>query len=203
MGTAPNSGLVAIVYHLIELGTRVSKRITDLSSAADHVPSDAVKKIKIDLPAIVDILRAIQFNIKSEAFDDETQSSLAQIINECLAETQRLDNILREALGPAVNATADRRKQAADVTSHHPDIQSIASSMSSVARNLSSRQVIDGLTSLNIEFSLPLGSPFWVVPHERNLFFVGRDKTLTEITNALAASDSQPRATLLGQGGMG
>lgn len=46
--------------------------------------------------------------------------------------------------------------------------------------------------------------PFWIVPFDRNISFVGRNETFTEIDQAFEVKDgSQPRAALCGLGGIG
>lgn len=46
--------------------------------------------------------------------------------------------------------------------------------------------------------------PFWLVPFDRNISFVGRNETFTEIDQTFEVKDgSQPKAALCGLGGIG
>ncbi|RTE85083.1 hypothetical protein BHE90_000330 [Fusarium euwallaceae] len=196
-------GLVAGIIQLVELSTKVTKRLVDFSSAAlqDDMPQ-AFKQIKTALPLIVADLQRIQADGSYAATQD--QAALHSVVQGCLSETQELDMILEKALPSAEDSSWERRKKALISLKYDKKIDKIAAAMNSYIGILTLHQVVDLSHNFKLENVPSYQESYWLVPYDKNPSFVGRDHIFKEIESALTVEEGvQPKTALYGLGGIG
>ncbi|RMJ17758.1 hypothetical protein CDV36_002616 [Fusarium kuroshium] len=196
-------GLVAGIIQLVELSTKVTKRLVDFSSAAlqDDMPQ-AFKQIKTALPLIVADLQRIQADGSYAATQD--QAALHSVVQGCLSETQELDMILEKALPSAEDSSWERLKKALISLKYDKKIDKIAAAMNSYIGILTLHQVVDLSHNFKLENLPSYQESYWLVPYDKNPSFVGRDHIFKEIESALTVEEGvQPKTALYGLGGIG
>ncbi|KAK7418269.1 hypothetical protein QQX98_004054 [Neonectria punicea] len=198
-------GLAAAIIQLVEISNTITKRLIDFDSIGpDGDPPQAFKQIRTTLPLIVDGLQRMQSQIAAGHIVAQTQAALHSVVQSCLSETQELNRILDKALPSDEASSWERRKKALASLKYDKKIEKIAGAMNGYINTLIFYQVVDISHNLKVEQPPPYQKPFWLVPFDRNVSFVGRDAIFDRMERELSVEEGgQPKAALCGLGGIG
>ncbi|KAL8674025.1 MAG: hypothetical protein Q9168_001557 [Polycauliona sp. 1 TL-2023] len=199
-------GLASAVVSLIDIGTKVAKRLKELSETGDipHVFRD----IKTRLPLILTIVTRTQH----ETYDIslEAQESFEDVVRQCFDQASQIYEILSKVVVDHGDSRVKKTLKAGISLIEEKRVQRIAAGLRDnvqLLTFLSVTPVEKGKSASSSERrpSVPLPSyasatGLFVVPFERDEHFIGRASSL----QAIAASfEHQNRVAIAGMGGVG
>ena len=192
-------GLAAAIVQFVDVGSRIVKRLSDFSNHSDQIPK-AFRQVKTELPLIIDGVRRIQDQVKSNDISPTSQEALLPVLRECQDAAQKLDGLLEDILPSATASSWERKKKAIASFAHDSKVQDIAETLGKYLRVLTFHQVINDSPAQDQRQN----KSSWLVPFDRNPAFVGRDGIFSAIDEALKVREgSQPKVALCGLGGIG
>ncbi|KAK1830481.1 short-chain dehydrogenase [Podospora conica] len=192
-------GLVAAIVQFVDVGSRIVKRLSDFNNNLDQIPK-AFRQVKTELPLIIDGVRRIQDQVKSNDISPTSQEALLPVLRECQDAAQKLEGLLEHILPPVTASSLERKLKAIASLRHDSKVQDIAATLGKYVRVLTFHQVTNNSPAQDQQ----QGRASWLVPFDRNPAFVGRDGTFSAIDEALKVKEgSQPKAALCGLGGIG
>lgn len=199
-------GLAAAILQFIDVANKVVARLSDFGDAIEQAPR-AFRQIHTELPLIIDCLRRIKVQDNEGILDTLTRNALGPVVQECYKETERLRDLLADILPSAQASSWERRVKAVKSLGSDKKVENIADALAKYVKTLTFHQVLaNSATARAPSQPQPVApwKPFWLVPYDRNLSFVGRDDIFDEIEKTFSVpQDSQPKAALCGLGGIG
>lgn len=197
--------VIAAIVQLGEVGVKVTRRISDFTSAAlADSPPRAFKQILTVLPLITSGLEHLKTDVSAGHLDASGKEALASVVKSCLSDIQDLDSVLDKVL-PSVGASR-RERYTKTLASFRYDkkVEEIVKTIYSYLEPLTFHQVAHISPRPKSEKLIPAQKAFWLVPFDRNASFVGRDAIFEEIEEQLKVpTGSQPKAVICGLGGIG
>ncbi|KAH0543478.1 hypothetical protein FGG08_002243 [Glutinoglossum americanum] len=104
-------GIVANIIQLVDLGSRVLKRLEEYQSDLGEIP-EVFLHIKTELPVLLDALRQTKTAIDTGCMQDETKKALLPAVEGCGVQIKALDNVIAEVLPVSDDSWARRRRKA-------------------------------------------------------------------------------------------
>jgi len=204
-------GLAAAIVQFVDIGAKIVKRLSDFSNNIEEIPK-AFRQIKTQLPLIIDGVRRIQDQVKSNDINPSSEEALLPVLRECQEAAQRLEELLEHILPPATASFLQRRTKAIVSLRYDSKVQDIAETLANYVsvltfhQSVSNRQIISNHQVVAGSNPAPnrQQSLSWLVPFDRNPAFVGRDGIFGAIDDALKVKEGNPpKAALCGLGGIG
>ena len=203
--------LVSSIVQLIDFGTKLIGRLNEFGSDLQGIPK-SFAAIKSRLPLLLDSLRRTKAQSQSQGVSDITAEALIAVINECLSQIERLDNLLTKVLPAKGSSDWSRRWKALRSLAHDHALQEVQAALSrciesllfyqssqnlELTHGLSLRQVAEPATVPPLQPSTPV----FGLPFDRNTDFVGREAILSEIEAGVGRG--RRCVALTGIGGIG
>jgi len=203
--------LAAAIVQFVDVGAKIVKRLSDFSNNIDEIPK-AFRQIKTQLPLIINGVRRIQDQVKSNDINPSSEEALLPVLREFQEAAQRLEELLERILPPATASSLQRRTKAIASLRYDSKVQDIAETLAKYVsvltfhQSVSNRQVLSNHQVVTGSNSAPnwQHNLSWLVPSDRNPAFVGRVGIFSAIDDALKVKEGrQPKAALCGLGGIG
>lgn len=197
-------GLANAVVTFVEFGTKVTKRIKQLSEAGD-IP-DAFRDIKTRLPLIIDIIvhTQPQGDNKSPEFED----AFKEVVRQSYKQVAQLDEILRKVTVTKGDSFLKKTKKAGASVVEESRVQKIAAALKDNVQLLTSLNVRSEekerppvkrwLTEALPSYKEATGA--FLLPFTRDEQFIGRESHLETIASNFS---TETRVAVSGIGGVG
>ena len=197
-------GVATAVIAFVDLGTKVTKRLAELSKAGD-IP-EAFRSIETRLPFIISLIDRTQHG--ADHLSPEAEEAFKKVIRQCFDQVNQLGEILQKVRISKSDSRLRRLVRASVSVVEEGRVRSIAAAL---------RDNIQLLTFFNITPaekerpqakrtpSEPLPSyasatGVFLVPFSRDEQFIGRDSNLSSIASAFG---KHKRVAISGIGGVG
>ena len=197
-------GLASAIVTFVSLGTRIAKRIKQLSEAGD-IP-EVFRDIRTRLPLLISIVVRTQHETGS--LSPEAKEALEVVVRQCFEQVTQLDDILKKVMVSKTDSRIKKTVRAGISLVEEGRVQRIATAL---------RDNVQLLTFLNVtptekerpkserRPSEPLPSyvsatGLFLVPFSRDSRFVGRESILGSIDLSF---NTQSRVAVSGIGGVG
>ena len=198
------AGLASAIVTFVDLGTKLARRMKELSEAGD-IP-EVFRDVRTRLPLIISIIGSTQNGTKNLSPDAE--GVFQEVVRRCFEQVSQLDEILNKVIVSKGDSRLRRAVKAGISLVEEHRIQRIATAL---------RDNVQLLTSLNItpeekerpqaERRLSEAPPSYnsatrvfFVPFSRDEHFVGRESSLQSIALGFG---TQNRVAISGMGGVG
>lgn len=199
-------GLASAVFTLIDIGTKVAKRLKELSETGD-IP-DVFRDIKTRLPLILSIVARTQH--ETQHLSLEAQEALEEVVRQCFEQASQLHEILKRVVVAHGDSRLKKTVKATLSLVEEKRLQRIAAGLRDNVQLLASLSVnpvekVKSTPASGRRPSVPLtsytsASGLFVVPFTRDEYFVGRASNLRSIAESF---ETQCRVALAGMGGVG
>ncbi|KAL8994685.1 MAG: hypothetical protein Q9169_005415 [Polycauliona sp. 2 TL-2023] len=199
-------GLASAIVSLIDIGTKVAKRLKELSETGD-VP-DVFRDIKTRLPLILSIVTRTQnetYNLSREA-----QESFEDVVRQCSEQASHLHEILKKVAVAQGDSKFKKTVKVGISLVEEKRVQRVAMGLRDNIQLLTFLSVtpVEKGKSTSVserQPSVPLPSyasatGLFVVPFARDEHFIGRASSLQSIA---ASFENQARVAIAGMGGVG
>ncbi|KAI4182884.1 MAG: hypothetical protein L6R41_005720 [Letrouitia leprolyta] len=197
-------GLATAVITFVDFGTKVAKRIKQLSEAGD-IP-DAFRDIKTRLPLIIDII--VHTQPQADNKSPEFEEAFKEVVRQSYNQVAQLDEILKKVTVTKGDSLLRRTVKAGASVVEEGRVQKIAAAL---------KDNVQLLTSLNVKSEEKERPPVkrWVtepppsykettgsflLPFTRDEQFIGREKHLETIASNFS---TETRVAVSGIGGVG
>ena len=104
-------GIVASIAQLIDIGTKVLKRLSDLHSAAKQLPK-TLRDVQVELPLLLHVLKHVEQEVEQGQMKPDAQQSILPIFKASLAEIESLDAILKSNASAVAGSRLGKLKKA-------------------------------------------------------------------------------------------
>ena len=197
-------GLAAAVVNFVELGSKITKRLRELSEAGD-VP-EVFRDIRTRLPLLTSIIVYTQHC--TENLSPEARQALEKVVSECFEQVTQLDDVLRKVVISRGDSRIKKTFKAVVSLVEEGRVQRIATALRDNVQLLTFLNVApaeDGRPPAERRPSEPLLSHpdalgIFLVPFSRDEHFVGRSGILQLIDSNFEKDD---RVAISGIGGVG
>ncbi|KAI4255045.1 MAG: hypothetical protein L6R42_006933, partial [Xanthoria sp. 1 TBL-2021] len=199
-------GLASAVFTLMDIGTKVAKRLKELSETGD-IP-DVFRDIKTRLPLILSIVARTQHETQNLSL--EAQEALEEVVRQCFEQASQLHDILKKVEVAQGDSRLKRTVKATLSLVEEKRLQRIAAGLRDNVQLLTFLSVTPvekgkSTSALERRPSVPLTSytratGLFVVPFTRDEHFIGRASSLDSIA---ASFETQNRVAIAGMGGVG
>ncbi|KAL8724301.1 MAG: hypothetical protein Q9181_006890 [Wetmoreana brouardii] len=197
-------GFASAVITFVHIGTKVVKRLKELSEAGD-IP-EVFRDIRTRLPLLTSVVVHTQH--KADSLSPEAREALEEIVRQCFGQVKQLDELLKKVAVSVHDSSFKKSIRAAISLVEEGRVQRIATAL---------RDNVQLLTFLDVTptekerpqaerwASEPLPSyasvaGLFLVPFSRDEQFVGRQEVLRLIASSFEA---QSRVAISGIGGIG
>jgi hypothetical protein len=120
----------ALIVQFVDFGNKVLGRLVEFRQSATEVPK-TFRKIKRQLPLLIDTLRRTQNQANAGHVREETAKALKPVVEGCLANVKQLEDILVKELPLEKDSTWNRRIKALTSLVHDKTVQQITSDLDS------------------------------------------------------------------------
>jgi hypothetical protein len=204
-------GLVSAIVQFVDFGSKIVSRLNEYREAGNNVPK-TFQKISVDLPLVINNLRRTKDQADAGEISDETANVLRPVLEACLLQTKRLEDLLEKALPVEGDSTWRRRKRAVASLADGKAVQKTMSELEAHLAHLLYSQVLNipaprgdtvahetsQLSRLNTQNGR---QPRFMVKFVRDRNFIGREDIIKEIDRRFL--DRQPCVAIAGVGGVG
>ncbi|MCJ1380713.1 hypothetical protein MMC17_003821 [Xylographa soralifera] len=195
-------GLVATIIQLVDFGTKLILRLREASERIGEVPA-GFADISIRLPLLIDCLNRIKDD--AGGLSETTRTALSPVIGSCLDQVKRLDDILVKVTPRLEDSDWRIGKKTIKGLGLEGKVQKIDATIKDNIQILTLYQsikspLVSSQWTAVLSAALPVASPIFMVPFERDSNFVGRGDILAQIDKRFA---DHSRAALAGIGGVG
>lgn len=197
-------GLASAIITFVNIGTRIARRIRELSEAGDT--PDVFRDIRTRLPLLISIV--IRTQHETDNLSPEAEEAFEEVVRQCFEQVSQLDEILKKVMISKGDSRLKKTVRAGISLVEEGRVQRIATAL---------RDNVQLLTFLNVtpaekerpqterRPSEPLPSYMsatgvFLVPFSRDARFVGRESNLRSIDSCFA---TQSRVAISGIGGVG
>ena len=197
-------GLASAIITFVNIGTRISRRIKELSEAGDT--PDVFRDIKTRLPLLISIVVRTQH--ETHKLSPEAEEAFEEVVRQCYEQVSQLDEVLKKVMISKGDSRLKKTVRAGISLVEEGRVQRIATAL---------RDNVQLLTFLNVtpaekerpkterRPSEPLPSYMsatgvFLVPFSRDARFVGRESNLHSIDSCFA---THSRVAICGIGGVG
>lgn len=197
-------GLASAILTFVGIGTRIARRIKELSEAGD-IP-DVFRDIRTRLPLLISIVVRTQDG--TENLSLEAKEAFEAVVRECFEQVSQLDEVLKKVMISKGDSRLKKTLKAGISLVEEGRIQRIAIALrdnvelltllnvtpSEKARPVSERRPSEPLPSYMSATGL------FLLPFSRDARFVGRESNLRLIDSSFG---TQSRVAISGIGGVG
>lgn len=197
-------GLASAIVTFVGIGTRIARRIRELSEVGD-IP-DVFRDIRTRLPLLMSIV--VRTEHGTDNLSPEAEEAFEEVVRQCFEQFRQLDEVLEKVMISKGDSRLKKAVKAAVSLVEEGRIQRIAIAL---------RDNVELLTLLNVtpaekgrpkserRPSEPLPSYMsatgvFLVPFSRDARFVGRESNLRSIGSSFG---TQSRVAISGIGGVG
>ena len=198
------AGLASAIITFVEIGTKIVKRMKELSEAG-AIP-EVFRDIRTRLPLIISIVVSTRHRTKNLSPEDE--GAFEEVVRQCFEQVSQLDEILKKVIASEGDSRLKKTVRAGISVLEEGRVHRIASSL---------KDNVQLLLFLNVtpaekekpkagrrpsEAPPPLNSAkgVFLVPFSRDERFVGRESSLQSIASSFG---TQNRVAISGIGGVG
>ncbi|KAL8911084.1 MAG: hypothetical protein Q9171_003674 [Xanthocarpia ochracea] len=199
-------GLASAVVTLIDVGTKVAKRLTELSQTGD-IP-DVFRDIKTRLPLILSIVMRTQNG--THHLSPPAQDAFEEVVRQCFEQASQLNEILNKVVVAKGDSRLKKTVKAGVSLVEEARVQRIATGLRDNVQLLTFLSVTPVVvekaeSALERRPSVLLPSyasatGVFLVPFTRDEHFIGRASSLKSIS---ASFENQNRVAISGMGGVG
>ncbi|KAJ4253862.1 hypothetical protein NW762_010258 [Fusarium torreyae] len=196
-------GFAAAIVQLIEVSTKITKRLIEFNSGdLENEPPKFFKKIMNILPIITEGLRSLQSNI--DHISPDAQDSLRAVVQDCYKDILELHNILDKVLPSTKASSWEKIRKVVASLKYEKDVEEISQGVDRSIEALNFYQIAKISQNCQVEQPSSTQKTYWIVPFDRNPSFVNRSAVFDEIQKAFEVEEGvQPKAALYGLGGIG
>lgn len=197
-------GLASAIVTFVNLGTKIARRIRELSETGDT--PDVFRDIKTRLPLLISIVVRTQH--ETDKLSPEAEEAFEEVVRQCYEQVSQLDEVLKKVMISKGDSRLKKTVRAGISLVEEGRVQRIAQAL---------RDNVQLLTLLNItpaekerpqterRPSEPLPSYMsatgvFLVPFSRDARFVGRESNIRSIDSCFR---TQSRVAISGIGGIG
>lgn len=197
-------GLASAIVTFISIGTKIAKRMKELSEAGD-IP-EVFRDIRTRLPLVISIV--VRTQSRTDDLSSEAEEAFEEVVRQCFEQVGQLDEILKKVTISKTDSRLKKSVRAGISLVEEGRVQRIATAL---------RDNVQMLTFLNVTLaengrpkaerrpSEPLPSymsakGLFLVPFGRDAQFVGRESNLRSIASSFG---TQSRVAISGIGGVG
>lgn len=197
-------GLASAIVSFIDIGTKIAKRMKELSEAGD-IP-EVFRDIRTRLPLILSVVVSTRQGINN--LSSEAEGAFEEVVRRCLEQVSQLDKILDKMTVSKGDSRLKKAFMAGISLVEEGRIQRIATALrdnvqlliflnvtpAEKGRPRAERTLSEALPSYNSATGV------FLVPFTRDERFVGRESTLRSIALSFG---TQNRVAISGIGGVG
>ena len=197
-------GLASAIVTFVDIGTKIAKRMKEMSEAGD-IP-EVFRDIKTRLPLIISIVVSTQHG--TENLSPEAEAAFGEVLTQCFQQVNQLDKILervtiskgdsrfKKTVKVAISLVEERRIQriATALRDHVQLLVFLNVTPAEKGRSRAERRPSEALPSYNSATGV------FLVPFSRDEQFVGRESSLQSIDLGF---ETQNRVAISGIGGVG
>ena len=122
-------GLISSIVSLVEIGSRVARRLKEFKEEADEL-SGTLQSIKVRLPLIIDVVQRIQRQVQDEMVGEATAQALMPVVEACKKTgLPRLRQSSLRSCPPKAPHLGERHVMAVMIFSYDKDIEQISTSL--------------------------------------------------------------------------
>ena len=198
------AGLASAIITFIDIGTKIVKRINELSETGD-IP-ETFRDIRTRLPLIISIVAGTRHGTQNLSPEDER--AFREVVRQCFEQVSQLDEILKKVIVSKGDSRLKKTVKAGISVLEEGRVHRIASSLrdnvqlllffnvtpAEKERPKAERRPSEPLPSYNSATGV------FLVPFSRDEQFVGRESSLQSIASSFGA---QNRVAISGIGGVG
>lgn len=200
-------GLLASCSQLIEYGGAVVKRLHDFMTNVKELPP-CFAHINNQLPMLMGIVDSLQKRAGNGDFTSKIQHDLERVIEALDKELKGLDAVLSNILPSARASTWEKGVKAVKSVAAQKRVENFAQVIQNYMISLNAFQLERLITSLEEQrlehqsiLPTPARKPIWMLEHDSDEDFVGREEILRIIEQQFATTVN--RVVLAGIGGVG
>ncbi|KAL8897618.1 MAG: hypothetical protein Q9207_007124 [Kuettlingeria erythrocarpa] len=197
-------GLAAAIVTFVDIGTKIAKRVKELSDTGD-IPS-VFRDIKTRLPLIIDIIA--QTKSETDNRSPEAQQALKEVVSQSLTQVGQLDEILKKVTVSKGESLLRKTVKAGASLVEERRVQKIAAALKDNVQlltlfNAKTAEKDKPALKRWASEALPSYSDVtgvFLLPFTRDEQFVGRESQLQSIASSF---ETQSRVAVSGIGGVG
>ena len=197
-------GLASSIITFVSLGTRIAKRIRELSEAGD-VP-EVFRDIKTRLPLLISIVVRTQDETKDLSL--EALQAFEEVVRSCFQQVSQLDDILKKVMISKGDSRLKKTVRAGISLVEEGRVQRIATALMDNVQLLTFLNVTPAekdrpKTERRPSEPLPSyvsATGLFLVPFSRDARFIGRENDLQSIDSSFGVHS---RVAISGIGGVG
>lgn len=187
---------VSAISGLIDISSKVVKRLNDFQSKAHDIPQ-AFQHVKNILPVTIKGLDQSRVKAQSGIMDSETQKALLPALKGCEDQIRRIDEILETVLPVNENSSWDKIKKSLRSLSKDKEVRDLLKDLDRYVLNFTFH------TASSASTVVPPPRPMQqviMIPTKRDPKFVDRTEILSKVESNLKLYG---RAAIAGIGGVG
>jgi hypothetical protein len=204
-------GLVSAIVQFVDFGSKIVGRLNEYREAGNNVPK-TFQKISVDLPLVINNLERTKNQADAGEISDETANVLKPVLESCLKQTKRLEELLGKALPAAGDSTWRRRKKAFASLADGNAVQRIMSELESHLPHLlyslalnrpapSGQAIVHGTSQALRPNTESRRQPCFMLKFAQEENFIGREDIIKEIDRRFM--ERRPCVAIAGVGGVG
>lgn len=132
-------GLVSSIVQFVDFSSKIVHRLNEFHSSLDEVPK-SFRDIKIELPLLVDTLERTKKQTEDGCFSKNTQEAIWGVVQGCLLQVERLNDVLEETLPTKGDSSWRRGKKALLSISQEKNVQQITTTFRNYVQTLTYHQ---------------------------------------------------------------
>lgn len=188
--------LVATIGTLIDLSTRLMKRLIEYQRSVQSLPK-TFKGLETKLPLILNTLKRISTHAKNGGVDEETKLLLEPIVHSCLVRIEALDEILAKIAPNPNDCVFERSIKATLSLRHEKEIEKL---MKDITEYLAILTLHSAAFATQLAQTQKVDKPVFMLPYPRDTAYLDRPDISLAIATVL---QSERFVTLCGTGGVG
>ncbi len=194
------AALVGNIVQLIDFSIKIVGRLDDFREKYDKTPM-LFSNIRIRLPLLIDSLTRSRNGIVEGTIAKEGDEALAAVLEGCLAQITKCNEILNKVLPTKGDSWITRSKKAFQSLYHERDMESIRENLQDYIQALTLHHVVSpiGQGAPKIELKSETSTCFQI-PNCRVSRFIGREDVLNNIEGQFKAGSA---VVIQGMGGQG
>ena len=197
-------GLASAILTFVSIGTRIARRIRELSEAGD-IP-EVFRDIRTRLPLLINIVARTQHG--NDNLSPEAEAALEEVVKQCHEQVIQLDDVLKKVMISNGDSRLKKTVKAGVSLVEEGRVHRISTALRDNVQLLTVLNVTPaekGRQKTDRRPSEPLPSytsatGVFLVPFSRDARFVGRESNLRSIDSSFG---KQSRVAISGIGGVG
>ena len=191
-------GVTSSLISFVDVAWRVLKRLKEYNDRAGDGPT-IVKSISAQLPIFINKMEELKLETETGSEPINPQTPLAVAVTSCDELIQRLDVLTRKLLPDKMESGPKRLKKALSSVYYEKELYKTWREIENY-KTLLIFQFTNVKGTVQGHETLQSNKPFFMVPFEKDLRFIGRVDVIADIEQAL---ERQSRIAITGIGGVG